>query len=85
MSRFLDGIGGVFFYGTPHHGMDGLLSKYLELNSLTANKSLLKFVQVLSTESARLQDEFVIWRKVYGWKIYGVAETQIDSSLISET
>ncbi|KAG6545414.1 hypothetical protein Mapa_013014 [Marchantia paleacea] len=76
ISRFLDDIGGVFFYGTPHHGMDGILSKYSERNSLTANKSLLKLVQVSSPEAARLHDEFVRCRNVYGWKIYSVAETQ---------
>ncbi|KAL2630340.1 hypothetical protein R1flu_015026 [Riccia fluitans] len=74
---FLNRIGGTFFYGTPHRGMDGFLGEKSVTRSMETNEHLLKFVRVLNADAARLDGEFREKWIHYGWEIFELGETRI--------
>ncbi|CAM6127498.1 unnamed protein product [Calypogeia fissa] len=73
LQTFLQNVKGVFFYGTPHHG-SRIPEKVLDL----CGGPLLDYFKILSTETARLNDNFdKLFRLLYpNWRIEGVGESQ---------
>ncbi|KAL3688492.1 hypothetical protein R1sor_014801 [Riccia sorocarpa] len=83
---FLRCIEGILFYGTPHRGME-IPRSWVDSFREAPNEPLLKFVDQLSGEAARLHEKFEENWRSYGWKIYTVNETHAPSGgeqLVSE-
>ncbi|KAL2610373.1 hypothetical protein R1flu_028946 [Riccia fluitans] len=77
---FLESLRGIFFYGTPHRGKDNILDGSSLTQSMERNESLLRFVEVLNKDAARLHEGFDQKRRLYGWKIYGLGEPDSEAS-----
>ncbi|KAG6550695.1 hypothetical protein Mapa_007792 [Marchantia paleacea] len=78
MAGFLNCIKGIFFYGTPHHGMSSFLN--LKGTLLKDASPLVEYVKLLSAESARLHQNFDALRRSYNWSIAGVGESRPTTS-----
>ncbi|KAL2623177.1 hypothetical protein R1flu_003382 [Riccia fluitans] len=76
MSMFLDSIRAFFFYATPHLGIEGIEAPVED------EGPLLKWMQVLNSESARLHQAFSeLWRaRSYPWTIFGLGEVELEKS-----
>jgi pimeloyl-ACP methyl ester carboxylesterase len=64
---FLKNIKGVFYYATPHHGTS--IPKKWEKD---LPRALVTYFKTLSTETARLNDEFESWKR--NWKFLSLGE-----------
>ncbi|OAE31102.1 hypothetical protein AXG93_1920s1010 [Marchantia polymorpha subsp. ruderalis] len=74
MAGFLNCVKGIFFYGTPHHGMSNFLSP--NGTHLKDASPLVDYVKLLCAESARLHQDFDVLRRSYKWSIAGVGESK---------
>ncbi|CAM6100184.1 unnamed protein product [Calypogeia fissa] len=71
LEKFLQSVSGVFFYATPHGG-----SEYARKLANNLNGPLMTFFKVLSTDTARLNQNFNDIRTMhYKWLSAGVGET----------
>ncbi|OAE18947.1 hypothetical protein AXG93_1976s1540 [Marchantia polymorpha subsp. ruderalis] len=82
MAGFLNCVKGIFFYGTPHHGMSSFLSP--NGAHLKDASPLVDYVKLLCAESARLHQNFDALRLSYKWSIAGVGESRPTTFLIIE-
>ncbi|KAG6541778.1 hypothetical protein Mapa_016791 [Marchantia paleacea] len=70
VTDFLSNIGGVFYYSTPHNG-----AALAEIMKYWPGKTspVVNFLQVLNKDSARLNSEFMTWRRlatVKAWTLF---------------
>ncbi|BFI34214.1 protein SERAC1 [Marchantia polymorpha subsp. ruderalis] len=74
IARFLNSVTGIFFYGTPHHGISSFFTP--NGTKLKDASPLLDYVKLLCAESGRLHENFDALRLSYKWSIAGVGESR---------
>ncbi|OAE25249.1 hypothetical protein AXG93_1420s1120 [Marchantia polymorpha subsp. ruderalis] len=82
MAGFLNCVKGIFFYGTPHHGMSSFFSP--NGTHLKDASPLVDYVKLLCAQSARLHQDFDALRLSYKWSIAGVGESKPTRFTITE-
>ncbi|BFI34203.1 protein SERAC1 [Marchantia polymorpha subsp. ruderalis] len=83
IARFLNSVTGIFFYGTPHHGISSFFTP--NGTKLKEASPLLDYVNLLCAESGRLHENFDALRLSYEWSIAGVGESRPTIMLDAES
>ncbi|PTQ38716.1 hypothetical protein MARPO_0049s0015 [Marchantia polymorpha] len=74
IAHFLNSVRGIFFYGTPHHGISSFFTP--NGTKLKEASPLLHYVKLLCAESGRLHENFDALRLSYKWSVAGVGESR---------